>query len=102
MSVHREMGRLVVINEDRCDGCVCCRSLGGRLVTINSNEERTWLQTRIKELVEGQGQGFALEQWWTGGIRKGNGWVWQEDDHGQCKPLTHIQLIIYRIRLIHL
>ncbi len=59
------------------------RAHQSHLVSVNSKEEMEYLQSRIKELVERQGQRFAREQWWTSGAQKGNAWVWEDTPQGR-------------------
>ena len=62
-----------------------CQSLGGWLVSIESTSEQEFIQKKIREKVEGQGQTFAREQWWTSGrwSTEKEKWVWHNDIEGE-------------------
>ena len=72
-------------------------------MSINSVEERDFLQQQIKEKVQGQGQRFGLEQWWTSGFwEEGQGhWLWEDKTEGKCTQLGHLLKCIYFALQIH-
>ena len=62
----------------------CRRDHDAWLVSIETTAEREFLQKKIREKVEGQGQTFAREQWWTSGRwdQKSEKWVWHDGNEG--------------------
>ncbi len=67
------------------DASYDCKSLNAWLVSIESVAEQEYIQQRIREKVEGQGQTFAREQWWTSGHwdKDREKWVWQDGKEGK-------------------
>ena len=55
------------VDTTHVDASFQCQSAGGWLVSIESTAEQEFIQKKIKEKVENQGQTFAREQWWTSG-----------------------------------
>lgn len=68
-----------------------CKSNGGSLISISSKEELAYIHGRIQELVEGQGQLFSFEQWWTSGYFEEDEWKWANSGNGEYLPTIESQ-----------
>lgn len=69
------------IDTTHADASFQCQSKGAWLVSIESTAEQEFIQKKIREKVENQGQTFAAEQWWTSGYwnKKEEKWSWHNN-----------------------
>ena len=78
------------VDTTHVDASFQCQSVGGWLVSIESTAEQEFIQKKIREKVEDQGQTFAREQWWTSGHwnKKDEKWTWHNSIEGRLMHCT--------------
>ena len=77
------------VDTTHVDASFQCQSADGWLVSIESTAEQEFIQQKIREKVESQGQTFAREQWWTSGHWNKNEekWTWHNSLEGRISQV---------------
>ena len=77
------------VDTTHLDASFQCQSADGWLVSIESTAEQEFIQQKIREKVESQGQTFAREQWWTSGHwnKKEEKWTWHNSLEGRINEV---------------
>ncbi|XP_013408863.1 C-type lectin lectoxin-Phi1-like [Lingula anatina] len=69
-----------------------CKELASSLVAIETEDENDFLGRKISDIYYTNTpwrRRDGYEQWWTGGVRDGDGWAWEDSTSGEKTPVTY-------------